>query len=404
MSSNSLIIIKKHVKNNFKNLFLNFFAMVLSIFALIITLNVISIKNDLHNSILNSFPNKDTYSISKNSSLNLTEGYNITQKTRPTLSELSEIKILENSTFDYDLSFLLDTYELKENNLIENRQIIFEPHFLNTDYFYYSNLELDDFSLEFNKDIKVKTEESEEYENFTWNLNEYEFKKIEVFNFLSVSTIYYPYNLLKNAAESTYFSSIGQNLYEYISNKSSTDIETNYSLVGNIDNKNMENFAKSKYSSLYEITNTPQEITSNFMNLFSSIIDFSFYFLIVIVVFVIVLFLYTVYLIILKNHKEIALLRTYGKSKSSINLIYRFEVLTLFILSFVVSILLSIGFFTLINSLLIPQLKISFAINMNIKLILLLFAASCFLIMLCVQIPLIKVNKINIRKELNSLW
>jgi hypothetical protein len=26
------------------------------------------------------------------------------------------------------------------------------------------------------------------------------------------------------------------------------------------------------------------------------------------------------------------------------------------------------------------------------------------LIMLCVQIPLIKVNKINIRKELNSLW
>ena len=123
MSSNSLIIIKKHVKNNFKNLFLNFFAMVLSIFALIITLNVISIKNDLHNSILNSFPNKDTYSISKNSSLNLTEGYNITQKTRPTLSELSKIKILENSTFDYDLSFLLDTYELKENNLIENRQI-----------------------------------------------------------------------------------------------------------------------------------------------------------------------------------------------------------------------------------------------------------------------------------------
>ena len=403
MSSNSLIIIKKHVKNNFKNLFLNFFAMVLSIFALIITLNVIYIKNDLHNAILNSFPNKDTYSISKNSSLNLTEGYNITQKTRPTLSELSEIKILENSTFDYDLSFLLDTYELKENNLIENRQIIFEPHFLNTDYFYYSNLELNDFSLEFNKDIKVKTAESEEYENFMWNLNEYEFKKIEVFNFLSVSTIYYPYNLLKNAAESTYFSSIGQNLYEYISNKSSTDIETNYSLVGNIDNKNMENFAKSKYSNLYEITNTPQEITSNFMNLFSSIIDFSFYFLIVIVVFVIVLFLYTVYLIILKNHKEIALLRTYGKSKSSINLIYRFEVLTLFILSFVVSILLSIGFFTLVNSLLIPQLKISFAINMNIKLILLLFAASCFLIMLCVQIPLIKVNKINIRKELNSL-
>ena len=247
MSSNSLIIIKKHVKNNFKNLFLNFFAMVLSIFALIITLNVIYIKNDLHNSILNSFPNKDTYSISKNSSLSLTEGYNIIQKTRPTLSELSEIKILENSTFDYDLSFLLDTYELKENNLIENRQIIFEPHFLNTDYFYYSNLELNDFSLEFYKDIKVKTEESEEYENFTWNLNDYEFKKIEVFNFLSVSTIYYPYNLLKNAAESTYFSSIGQNLYEYISNKSSTDIETNYSLVGNIDNKNMENFAKSKY-------------------------------------------------------------------------------------------------------------------------------------------------------------
>ncbi len=38
-----------------------------------------------------------------------------------------------------------------------------------------------DFSLEFNKDIKVKTEESEEYENFTWNLNDYEFKKIEVF-------------------------------------------------------------------------------------------------------------------------------------------------------------------------------------------------------------------------------
>ena len=67
MSSNSLIIIKKHIKNNWKNLLLNFFAMVLSIFALIITLNVISIKQDLHSSILKTFPNKDTYSISKNS-------------------------------------------------------------------------------------------------------------------------------------------------------------------------------------------------------------------------------------------------------------------------------------------------------------------------------------------------
>lgn len=403
MSSNSLIIIKKHIKSNWKNLLLNFFAMVLSIFALIITLNVISIKQDLHSSILKTFPNKDTYSISKNSSLNLNEGYNITQKTRPTISELSEIKILENSIFDYDLSFLLDTYELKENNLIENKQIIFEPHFLKTDSFYYSNLELNNFSLEFSKDIKVQTEENEEYENFTWNLNEYEFKKIEVFNFLSVSTIYYPYNLLKNAAESTYFYSIDQNLYEYISNKSSTDIETNYSLIANISAEKLKLFQASKYSNLYEITNTPQEITSNFMNLFSSIIDFSFYFLIVIVIFVIVLFLYTIYLIILKNHKEIALLRTYGKSKTSINLIYRFEVLTLFIFSFVVSILLSIGFFMLINNLLIPQLKISFAINIDIKLVLLLFLAASFLIMLCVQIPLIKVNKINIRKELNSL-
>lgn len=382
---------------------LNFIALFLSIFALIIVLNVINIEDKMNMAILNTFPNSEVYSISKNGNQDLNNGYNIVQKVRPNLNELKSIEFFANSNIDYDLSYLLDNYTYKKDNLIINEKIIFEPHFLSTENFYVSGLDFSNSSLEFSKDFKIFKDGEEEFETFKWNITNYEFISIKVFNFLNVPTIYYPYNLLKNSAETTYFSSVDLNLYEFISKKGSNEIETNYSLIGVFEEQTIKEFNHSQYKNLYEITNRPYEISNNFMSLFSTIIDFGFYFLIVIIVLVLVLLVYTLYLIILKNHKETALLRSYGKSKSFINMIYRFEILILFFLSFIFAVHASIGAFSLVNNLVLPSLNFNFIFKINIPLTCFVLLICLFLILTLTQIPLIKVNRINIRKELNSL-
>lgn len=403
MIDSSFLIMKKHLKSNFKNLLLNFIAMFLSLFALISTLNIISIEESLKTSILNTYPNKNTYYVSKNGTLDLEQGYNIVQKVRPTVNEIESLEYFIQSEIEYDLSYLLDNYSITKNDLLQNMHIVFEPHLLESEKVYYSGINLEDCVIKFSKDFKVSTDDGDVYETFKWDLQNLEHQEIKVFNFLNVPTVYYPYKFLKNAAKSTYFDSISLNLYDYIAQKNNNEIETNYSLILSDKSFKIEEFNKSKYADLYDISNTPLEITTNFMGLFSTILDFSFYFLIAIVVLVIILFLYTIYLIILKNHKEIALLRSYGKSKFSINMMYRIEIILLFIISFATSLGTTFGVFELINNFLIPSLNINFSLVLNLQNTMVLFLISTIVVMILIQIPLIKVNKINIRKELNSI-
>ena len=135
----SFLIIKKHIKSNCKNLLINFFALFLSLFALIVTTNAILLKDEFNNSIINSYPNKDVYKISKIGSLDFDNDYNIVQKTRPTIEEVLSIDSLKINYIDIDLSYLLDTYTLKVDGLIKNESIIFEPNFLNDDIFITKN-------------------------------------------------------------------------------------------------------------------------------------------------------------------------------------------------------------------------------------------------------------------------
>ena len=398
-----MIIYKKHLKTNFKTLFLNFVALFLSIFALVCTINVINIEDEMRESILSTFPNSKVFSISKNGNNDVGSEHNIVQKVRPSIEEIKSIKFLNDIRIDYDLSYLLNDYTYKEDNLIINERILFEPHFLSNEIFYASGLEYDNFSIEFSKDFRIQNNEQSDIENFKRNISNFEFIHLKVFNFLSVPTIYYPYNLLKNAAETTYFQSISKNLYQFIAEKTSSEIETNYSLIGEFTPEKIVKFEQSPYYDLYELTNNPHEISNNFMTLFTTILDFGFYFLVVIIVLVLVLLAYTLYLIILKHHKEIALLRTYGRSKFFINSIYRFEILSLFFVAFIFAICFSIGLFAIINSMLMPGLNIDFKFSLNIELTTLVFCVCMATIMLLAQIPLTKVNKINIRKELNSI-
>jgi ABC-type antimicrobial peptide transport system permease subunit len=297
----------------------------------------------------------------------------------------------------------LDSYTLKVDGLIQNESIIFEPHFMDNENFYISELNFKNFDLEFSKDFQLKEGEYVVYENFKWNISNFNKINVRVFNFLRVPTIYYPYNCLKNAAESTYFTSIEMNVYDYLLSKSGDDIETNYQLIGKLSQEKYRNFIKTEYSKLYDVSNSPNDIANNFMNLFSMILDFCFYFLIAILVLVIILFLYTIYLMILKNHKEIALLRTFGATKKSINFTYCSEVSILYIISFLFAFGFTFLTYFLLNMYVVPALDIRFSLEVDIKLTLLIFVIGLFIVNLLTQIPLIKVNSINIRKELNSL-
>jgi ABC-type antimicrobial peptide transport system permease subunit len=394
---------KKHIRSNIKNLIINFFALFLSLFAILTTINVISFKNELNTSILDTFPNNNVFRISKNVAFDDGGSYSIVQKARPTINEIKSLSILKNGIVDIDLSYLLNNYTFKVDDLIQNEHILFEPHFLNDEMLYYSNLEYESFNVFFEQEFRIEKDGETVFETFKMNFNNLELQKIKTFNFLSSATIYYPYNYVKNAAEHTYFASIETNLYDFLYEKNSRDIETNYSLVGVYDDQTYNSFLNSEFTKVYELANNPHEITNNFMTLFSTIIDFCFYFLIVIVVLVFILFLYTIYLNILKNHKEIALLKTFGMSKHKINAIYRFEILCLVIVSFVFALLLTYVVFLLTNTYVLPALNISFSLKFNWSLTALLFGAVILAINFLMVFPLVRINKINIRKELNSL-
>lgn len=394
---------KKHIRSNYKNLLINFFAMVLSLFALIGTINIIASENTIYEAIVSTYPNKNVYFISKTGYSDDESGYNIVQTSRPTISEISKLEIFDENYLDIDLSYLLGNYILKVDGLVKNETILFEPHFLDNEIILISGLNYENLELYFEREFQFKEEDTTVYETFKWNTLGFEKKIIKVFNFLRVPTVYYPYKILKNAAETTYFSSYNDNLYEYIKQKSPNDAETNYSLIGVCDEEKMTVVQNSEYAKLYSFANTGKEISNNFMSLFSTILDFCFYFLIAIVLLVVILFLYTIYLMILKNHKEVALLRTFGMSKSSVNFIYRIELWLLFLFSFLVAISFVFLTFFLINKYVVPGLDITFYLNLDVYLTTFLFLLTFIIIAFLVQIPLFKINRINIRKELNSL-
>lgn len=403
MSVNS-IIVKKHLRTNKKNLILNFFSLVFSLFALVFVVVVLMNSNNLEAQILNTYPNKNVYQVSKKINItdsNMSNG--LIQLNRPTENELKNVKEFKDSFFDIDLFYLFDSYEVTKDNLKQNLAITFEPYFYNDEKILYSGFEIDDLKITINKDFLITVNEQNIYETFKFEITKYEFQKIKVFNFLSTPTVYYPYNLVKNAAKLTYFESIGQNLYDFLKAKPSNSIETNYSMLMVNDTLNLDNFNATKYADTYSLYNTSQEISMNFMNLFSSLLNFCFYFLIVIIVLVVILLLYSIHLIVLKNHKEIALMRTYGKSKNSINFLYMFEIFFLYLISYIFACGLTIGGCFLLNYLMENIFVIKTNFLPSVEVIFGLFFIIGIVISLLIQIPLFKVQKINIRKELNSI-
>lgn len=404
MISSVFSIVKKHARTNKKHIFINFCGFLLSFFALLLTINVILNEENLKNSILESYPNRENFTISKNYKVgDFDDGYSFIQNVRPTIEEIRAIDIFSDNEIDYDLSYLLNSYLIKKENLVQHVSIVFEPLFDEGNTFFYSGFKFDNYKLTFEKDFLFKDGDKDVYETFKFDASSYEFKEIKVFNFLTVPTIYYPYKVIKNAAESTYFSTINMTLYDYIKSRNNNDIETNYSLIMNVLEDEYLEFKNSRFSDLYTLSNNPHEISLNFMNLFSTIIDFCFYFLIVIVVLVSILLLYTVYLNILKNHKEIALLRSYGMSNRWINTIFSFEIGALFIISFSYSLSLAALTFHLINGQISQIFFIGFQFTLDIKNTLLILPVSLIMLFILLQIPLYKVRKLNIRKELNSI-
>jgi hypothetical protein len=117
MSVNS-IIVKKHLRTNKKNLILNFFSLVFSLFALVFVVVVLMNSNNLEAQILNTYPNKNVYQVSKKINItdsNISNG--LIQLNRPTENELKNVKEFKDSFFDIDLFYLFDSYEVTKDNL-----------------------------------------------------------------------------------------------------------------------------------------------------------------------------------------------------------------------------------------------------------------------------------------------
>ena len=98
--------------------------MVLSLFALIGTINIIASENKIYEAIVSTYPNKNVYSISKTGYSDDESGYNIVQTSRPTISEISKLDVFDENYLDIDLSYLLSNYILKVDGLVKNETIL----------------------------------------------------------------------------------------------------------------------------------------------------------------------------------------------------------------------------------------------------------------------------------------
>lgn len=411
------ILIKKHMKNNFKKNILIIFLLFISLFLIVFSY---SFKCGLNNSFLNledTYLDSNVFYVSYVIRNKLSDSnISIIKKERPSDEEVKNLLNLNNinyssyDSFDY---FFDDAIIL--NDAIEIHNVVLKPHFLDNKFYgnqLLKNVVFDEssqFCLSFSKTYFYFYEEYyESYEIMFEDSIEFEISNYyEEFTYLNNPTIYYPYNLVFDLLSSNFTKVEDNEIYwiEILKDANSTNEITSYKkliLLEDITSiKKMRNLQDLTLDN-YLISNDNHSLINSFKEL-SKILVYGIYIfdgLICIMSALLIGFL--TYSSFNLQRKETAIIRILGAKEDDIINSYLYENIFIFFFSFLLSAFLYLFLKDIINNFFHNLFSISSILNLSLNGFLILFLIEILLILIGTLIPLKFSKKIDIAKELKE--
>ena len=412
----------------FSNLKLSIFSFLSLIFTYTILLFSVSFKtsfNSYSNSIINKYYSNNIFTCSKIISSKNNSYLKIIKKEKPKNDEIDDIlkdkdiryQLLPNLSYflspnkviiDSNLYSNITFYPSINKNLIEN-EVVINDEFKNK----YNLKEGDILNLKVNKSFNFYLKDSNDIFKEEIELS-LEFKIKEVYNefpFLNNPKIYYNYNYIYNVLEYQKAENLSKlllkdlsliNLYDYSSLNQEIDSYSSYLYVEEFNKIITDDFQKDIKNKNYEIQNEAYVLTSSFLGIVDSL-NLALIFLNgIIFITSIFLLIFINISIISQSKKDLSILFSLGFNKRKMIYPYFVKDFLCFLVSFVISYLITKLFINKMNLFIQNKYFLDFNLSLNNFYLLLIFLSS-LLILIFISILISKnFNKISIYKELKE--
>ena len=412
----------------FSNLKLSIFSFLSLIFTYTILLFSVSFKtsfNSYSNSIINKYYSNNIFTCSKIISSKNNSYLKIIKKEKPKNDEIDDIlkdkdiryQLLPNLSYflspnkviiDSNLYSNITFYPSINKNLIEN-EVVINDEFKNK----YNLKEGDILNLKVNKSFNFYLKDSNDIFKEEIELS-LEFKIKEVYNefpFLNNPKIYYNYNYIYNVLEYQKAENLSKlllkdlsliNLYDYSSLNQEIDSYSSYLYVEEFNKIITDDFQKEIKNKNYEIQNEAYVLTSSFLGIVDSL-NLALIFLNgIIFITSIFLLIFINISIISQSKKDLSILFSLGFNKRKMIYPYFVKDFLCFLVSFVISYLITKLFINKMNLFIQNKYFLDFNLSLNNFYLLLIFLSS-LLILIFISILISKnFNKISIYKELKE--
>ena len=418
-------------RNLIKNFNKNLFTSLSIIFSLFISLFSFSFYFNIKNyssSLIYTYPNYNVFEVYKSFSSSI-NGSSLSIERKEKVGDKEIKEGLNNNNFEnFDVFDSFD-YFFKNNIVtidnIEYKNLIFEPSFelINNDVMVNDSF-IDAYLKEFKEGMTIHFNSSNVYKGYSDYINDeieetfiidLDFiitKKSEEFSFLGTPKIYYSYDYFEtilanlNALNFSTLEEMDISYLNLLKRAKNNDSLTSYQSLVVVE--------KEKFNDFYGLIEENRIFKNLKFNSNSLTINYSFNNIIntlfIALIFFIVMISLTSFFIIfsltfysyLSSKKERAILTLLGSNKKSINLLFIFEEVLVFVLSFLISICL----YNLVKPSIINLLNSILSFNLNIDLSIILVSVI-FLIYLLITIfssfiPLKMSKDIEIAKELKE--
>ena len=411
----------KDIFQNKRSYFIIFFALIFTFTLLFTSLSIKSYSENIGDDIFSTYIVNNYVKVTNEIPIKNNESdINLYIEERPKFSDIESCPCFEN--FYYDLSF---EYLFSSATKIKNKKAINITYLPSLKTKFLANRAFFDEIEEFNIDLEFNIKANEFIENeyiqdvcnFTIN---FEYELVEEFSYNMEPRLYYPYLYIKEELENHFFDILSDknsekiSVYSYIANKPNNEIASSYSLdlfessgrKINVDklNNELKNTTLVCSNPLFEVSNLYENTIVSLINYFIVLFISSIIGLIFIIEFLL-------YESIQNSKRKIAIYEFLGLKIEIYKIIKVLQHFLLILISFFIGYLINFQICKLINGLIYSNFNVGMNIQFNTifyqlntnQFLFLIWFSFTVLVYLGSYFPLKRLEKIDIKKELNSL-
>ena len=418
-------------RNLIKNFNKNLFTSLSIIFSLFISLFSFSFYFNIKNyssSLIYTYPNYNVFEVYKSFSSSI-NGSSLSIERKEKVEDKEIREGLNNNNFENFDVFESFDYFFKNNIVtidnIEYKNLIFEPSFelINNEVMVNDSF-IDAYLKEFKEGMTIHFNSSNVYKGFSDYINDeieetfiidLDFiitKKSEEFSFLGTPKIYYSYDYFEtilanlNALNFSTLEEMDISYLNLLKRAKNNDSLTSYQSLVVVEKEKFNDFygfiEENRIINNLKFNSDSLTIIDSFNNIINTLFIALIFFIVMISLTSFFIIFSLTFYSYLSSKKERAILTLLGSNKKSINFLFIFEEVLVFVLSFLISICL----YNLVKPSIINLLNSILSFNLNIDLSIILVSVI-FLIYLLITIfssfiPLKMSKEIEIAKELKE--